>query len=198
MANTRGFLPKAKRDELDEKLQRRLEKWYANAYEDDNLFLTLAQRPALLDKVWGYIRYTYGGESTIDPKLFETVRQRLAFRTECTHCSAVQVGQAAAPDHEERERILFDLLDYESADFPEATKAALRFADRLSGEDYLGFSEEEYADLRKHFTEEQILDLGMQIVFFMGWQRFNGAMQILPDSWQDGSTLPWERVAQPS
>lgn len=198
MANERGFLPKAKREELDEKLERRLEKWYANAYEDDNLFLTLARRPQLLDKVWGYIRYTYGGESSIPPQLFETVRQRLAFRTECLHCSAVQVGQAAAEGQEERDRILFALLDYENADFDEATKAALRFADRLSGENYLDFNEDEFEDLRKHFTDDQILDLGMQIVFFMGWQRFNGAMQILPDSWQDGSKLPWERVAAQS
>jgi len=35
----------------------------------------------------------------------------------------------------------------------------------------------------------------MQIAFFIGWQHFNGAMGILPDSWQDGSDLPWERAA---
>lgn len=197
MANTRGFLPKARREDLDEKLLRRLDKWYANAYEDDNLFLTLARRPGLMDVVWGLIRYTYGGESSIDPELFETVRQRLAFRTECLHCSAVQLSQASAAEQEARDRVLLQLLDYENADFPEATKAALRFADRLAG-DHNSFSEEEYEDLRKHFTDEQILDLGMQIGLFIGWQRFNGAMRILPDSWQDGSTLPWERVVQPS
>lgn len=194
MANDRGFLPKANREDLDDRLRGRLERWYSNAYEDDNLFLTLARRPGLLDTVWGFIRYSYGGDSTIDSSLFETVRQRLAFNTECLHCSAVQLNQAAADDQAERDRILGQLLDYERADFPEATKAALRFADILSGE-HTSFSEEDYQDLRKHFTDDQILDLGMQCAFFIGWQRFNAAMGILPDSWQDGSVLPWERSA---
>jgi alkylhydroperoxidase family enzyme len=193
MANDRGFLPKATREELDERLTRRLERWYSDAYEDDNLFLTLARRPALLDAVWGFIRYSFGSESSIDPKLFETVRQRLAFTTECLHCSSVQIDQHAAA-HEERDRILTMLLDYEEAAFPEATKAALRFADKLSG-DHTSFSEADYRELRAHFSDDQILDLGMQCAFFMGWQRFNAAMGILPDSWQDGSILPWGRAA---
>ena len=122
------------------------------------------------------------------------LRQRLAFNTHCLHCSAVQIDEHAAEEQAARDRILGMLLDYEEAEFPEATKAALRFADKLSGH-HTSFAEEDYRDLREHFTDDQILDLGMQIAFFMGWQRFNAAMGILPDSWQDGSVLPWERVS---
>src|SRR5262245_33329803 len=61
MANDRGLLPKASRAELDERLARRLERWYDNAYQDDNLFLTMARRPGLLDATWEFIRYIYGG-----------------------------------------------------------------------------------------------------------------------------------------
>ncbi|MDT7773351.1 MAG: hypothetical protein QOC67_2275, partial [Pseudonocardiales bacterium] len=70
MTNDRGFLPKARREELDERLRQRLDRWYANAYEDDNLFLTLARRPGVLDATWGFIRYIYGGGSLIEPELF--------------------------------------------------------------------------------------------------------------------------------
>src|SRR6185436_2002241 len=35
MANDRGLLPKARRDELSEPLQKMLDRWYRNAYEDD-------------------------------------------------------------------------------------------------------------------------------------------------------------------
>ncbi len=62
MANERGMLPKASREELDDRLRRRLARWFENAYEDDNLFLTMARRPGLLDATWGFIRYIYGGE----------------------------------------------------------------------------------------------------------------------------------------
>jgi hypothetical protein len=85
MANDRGLLPKASREELDERLARRLDRWYEHAYPDDNLFLTMARRPGLLDATWGFIRYIYGGASTIEPELFELVRVKLAWNNRCVH-----------------------------------------------------------------------------------------------------------------
>ena len=52
---------------------------------DDNLFLTMARRPGLLDATWGFIRYIYGGGSSIEPELFELVRVRLAWNNRCVH-----------------------------------------------------------------------------------------------------------------
>ena len=85
MANDRGRLPKASREELNEHLKRMLERWYSNAYRDDNLFLTMARRPGLLDATWGFIKYAYGGASSIEPELFEIVRVRLAWKNRCVH-----------------------------------------------------------------------------------------------------------------
>jgi hypothetical protein len=83
--NSRGFLAKARREELPEALRTLLEKWYRNAYQDDNLFLTMARRPGLLDATWGFIRYIYGGGSSIEPELFELLRVRLAWLNRCVH-----------------------------------------------------------------------------------------------------------------
>jgi hypothetical protein len=85
MANDRGLLPKASREQLDAHLGRQLERWYENAYQDDNLFLTMARRPGLLDATWGFIRYIYGGASSIEPELFELVRIKLAWNNRCVH-----------------------------------------------------------------------------------------------------------------
>ena len=85
MANERGLLPKARREDLDAQLSRRLELWYENAYQDDNLFLTMARRPALLDATWGFIRYIYGNLSSVESQLFELVRIKLAFNNQCVH-----------------------------------------------------------------------------------------------------------------
>jgi hypothetical protein len=85
MANQRGLLPKVRREDLDERLTRRLQNWYERAYEDDNLFLTMARRPGLFDATWGFIRYIYGGESSVEPELSELVRIKLAFKNECVH-----------------------------------------------------------------------------------------------------------------
>lgn len=85
MANERGLLPKARREDLDERLTRRLQRWYEGAYRDDNLYLTMARRPGLLDATWGFIRYIYGGGSSVEPELSELVRIKLAFKNECVH-----------------------------------------------------------------------------------------------------------------
>ena len=83
--NERGLLPKARREDLSERLQRQLDRWYRNAYTDDNLFLTMARRPGLLDATWGFIKYAYGGEASIEPELFEIVRVKLAWNNRCVH-----------------------------------------------------------------------------------------------------------------
>ena len=85
MANEPGRLPKAGRGERDERLQRMLGRWVDNAYRDDNLFLTMARRPGLLDATWGFIKYIYGGGSSIEPELFELVRVKLAWNNRCVH-----------------------------------------------------------------------------------------------------------------
>jgi hypothetical protein len=85
MANARGLLPKARREDLTDDLRRRLERWYRDAYEDDNLFLTLARRPGLLDATMGFVRYAYGGASSVEPELFELVRVYLAGKNRCVH-----------------------------------------------------------------------------------------------------------------
>jgi alkylhydroperoxidase family enzyme len=74
------------------------------------------------------------------------------------------------------------LDDYERSDLPERTKAALRLADRLTGEERR-IDAVLHEELKRVFSDAELLDLGMTIVFFSGWQRFNEAFGIVPDSW---------------
>jgi hypothetical protein len=85
MANNYGYLPKADRSELPDDLKKRLEVWHEKAYEDDNLFLTMAKRPDLLRLIFGFFGYTYAGTSRIEPELFELCRLRMAKNNECVH-----------------------------------------------------------------------------------------------------------------
>ena len=82
------------------------------------------------------------------------------------------------------------LADYEASDLPERTKMALRLADRLWG-DHRSVDGAFHAELQRHFTNDQILDLGMCIAFASGWQRFVEAFQVVPDRWAAGDPLPW-------
>jgi alkylhydroperoxidase family enzyme len=89
--------------------------------------------------------------------------------------------------------VVAKLADYERSDLPERTKAALRFADRLTAE-RPRIDGDFYGALRREFTDDELLDLGMVIVFFDGWQRFIDAFGILPDRWRDGDPTPFPEV----
>jgi len=71
MSNTHGHLPKAERDPLPMELQQRLEAWTNKAYADDNLFLTLAQSPGVLEMFLHWAAFVYTGISRIDPFTME-------------------------------------------------------------------------------------------------------------------------------
>jgi len=95
------------------------------------------------------------------------------------------------------EDLVAKLATYEDSDLPERTKAALRLADTLSGNRHPTIDGAYMAALREHFTDEQILDLGMTISFASGWQRFIEAFGIVPDRWTEHSPSPFQALKGP-
>jgi alkylhydroperoxidase family enzyme len=94
------------------------------------------------------------------------------------------------------EDLVAKLADYEASDLPERTKTALRLADKLSGDDR-SVDADFMAALRLHFTDDQILDLGMTIAFASGWQRFIEAFGIVPDRWtQHSPPAPFQALPE--
>ncbi len=93
------------------------------------------------------------------------------------------------------EDLVAKLADYERSDLPERTKAALRLADKLSGE-HASVDATLMAALREHFTDEEILDLGMTIAFTSGWQRFIEAFGIVPDRWTEHAPSPFQPLRE--
>jgi alkylhydroperoxidase family enzyme len=91
------------------------------------------------------------------------------------------------------EDLVAKVTEFERSDLSDRTKAALRLADRLTGERSV-VDEAFYADLRRHFSDDEILDLGMTITFVSGWQRFIEAFGIVPDRWRDGAPAPFRAL----
>jgi alkylhydroperoxidase family enzyme len=94
------------------------------------------------------------------------------------------------------EDLVAKVADYEHSDLPERTKAALRFADRLSAE-RPQLDRRCYEELKRDLSDDELLDLGMLVMFFSGWQRLVDALGILPDQWRDGDALPFGPLSQP-
>jgi alkylhydroperoxidase family enzyme len=91
------------------------------------------------------------------------------------------------------EDLVAKLADYEASDLPERSKAALRLADRLAG-DRPRIDAEFQAMLARHFTGDELIDLGMTLTFASGWQRFIEAFGIVPDRWREGAPPPFRAL----
>lgn len=62
--------------------------------------------------------------------------------------------------------------------FTPAEKAAMRLADAMAGEHKNAPYEEIFAEMRKHYTEEQIVELGWRTSVFIGYGRLVYALGV--------------------
>ena len=83
MTNNLGHLPKI--DDLDDVNIKRVETGSAKAYQDDNLFRTLASDELTLEMFLSWVSMVYGGSSGLDKQMVELCRIRMANVNECFH-----------------------------------------------------------------------------------------------------------------
>jgi alkylhydroperoxidase family enzyme len=70
------------------------------------------------------------------------------------------------------EELIAEIPSYrESKILTDREKAAIHYAEILAG-DHRSASNELFDELRRHFTESEIIDLGWRIVTFVGYGRF--------------------------
>lgn len=78
----------------------------------------------------------------------------------------------------------------DDADLPPATVAALRLADALTATGVPRVDRQLWDELRRHYDEGQILELGAALSVASGWQRMIEAFGIRPDIWSEASPAP--------
>jgi hypothetical protein len=83
--NEHGHLPTADRHDFDDALRHRLACGTTKPTKDDNLFLTLARRPAVLELFLEWVRFVYIDASRLSPTLVELCRVRLVVQNNCVH-----------------------------------------------------------------------------------------------------------------
>jgi hypothetical protein len=131
-------------------------------------------------------------------KLVELVRLRVAFFNQCRSCMAIRYTDAL------EDGVTEDLVcslerPQEAENLTPAEKAAIRFGEAMAT-DHLRIDEAMYAGLREHFSEAEIVELGMTCAFFVGFGRLAATLHMveeLPDAFRrDGPVAPWgeERV----
>lgn len=157
-----------------------------------------AHRPPLAA---AYARFmtTLRQPGELPARLIELVRLRVAFHNQCRSCMAVRYPDAREDGVDEA--LVCQLQAPEEApDLTTAERAALRFADLLAT-DHLAIDDDTIAALREHFTEAQVVELGLHVATFVGFGRLSMAWDMvdeLPDAYRQpavGEVTPWSGPA---
>ena len=135
---------------------------------------------------------------TLSERLVELVRLRIAFFNQCRSCMAIRYTDAI--DDGLTEDLVCSLERPEDAEnLDEAEKAAIHFGE-LMATDHLRIDDNIYAELKKHYSSAQIVELGMICAFFVGFGRLAATFNMvdeLPEAFKDNAQAlsPWGNEA---
>ena len=126
-------------------------------------------------------------------RLVELVRLRIAFFNQCRSCMAIRYSDAVADGVDEA--LVCSLERPQEADnLTPAEKVAIRYGE-LMATDHLAIDDALHAELRQHFSEAEIVELGMTCAFFVGFGRLAATWKMveeLPEAFRRAETIaPW-------
>jgi AhpD family alkylhydroperoxidase len=128
-------------------------------------------------------------------RLVELVRLRIAFHNQCRSCMAIRYADGVEDGVDEA---LVCSLERpaEAENLTPAEKAALTYAD-LFATNHLAIDDAAYDTLRRHFSEAEIVELGIWTAFCVGFGRLGATwnmVQELPKAFHDPAAAkltPW-------
>ena len=135
----------------------------------------MAHKPELLIGINElYKAIMHRSEGSLPPGLMYLVGNASSLAAGCMYCVA-HSGGAAGHNGVEEEK-LAAIWEYETSDlFSEAERSALRFAQAAAAVPNMA-TDEDFADLRKHFDDYQIVEI-VGVICLFGWlNRFNDTM----------------------
>jgi len=161
-------------------------------FGDTQMFGLLARRPELLKRAAAMFAYFLGGEGgLIEPELLELMRLRGANLNACTYCATVRL-QPVANAVKPKEAAL-GLRDISGMTKPQAVAAlkdtlkrdklspreaaAITLVDRIIIDPH-SVDDNLFAELRQHFSEEEIIELICASSLFTWAGTLNTAVQV--------------------
>jgi AhpD family alkylhydroperoxidase len=119
-------------------------------------------------------------------RLKEMCRIRISVAHQCGYCSTVRSNVARAEGL--TEDMIGDLFDYAgSKHFSAREKAALRYTELFKQGEHAIDRDEVYAELAKHFGDEEIIELGLFCAEVDGVGKFVKSLNVL--SWEEACAL---------
>jgi AhpD family alkylhydroperoxidase len=139
---------------------------------------------------WNKVLYA----GVLPHKLKEMCRIRISIAHQCGYCSTVRSNVAKAEGL--TEDMINDLGDYAtSSKFTPREKAALHYADLFKQGEHAIDKDEVYQELAKHFSEVEIIELGMLCAQTDGVGKLVKSLNVI--SWEDACALNPKLTQQP-
>jgi AhpD family alkylhydroperoxidase len=132
----------------------------------------------------------------LDHTLLELVKLRASQLNGCAHCIDMHTKELRA-DGESEQRLYLLNAWRESPFYSDRERAALAWAEAVTLLEKGHVPDEVYAQARKHFDDQQLMKLTLQVVAINGWNRFCIAFNATPGTYVAGS-LRKSGVAQAS
>jgi AhpD family alkylhydroperoxidase len=131
---------------------------------------------------WNKLLY----EGVLPHKLKEMCRIKISVAHQCGYCSTVRSNVAKTEGL--TEDMINDLFSYQgSKHFTPREKAALRYAELFKQGEHAIDKGEVYEELGKHFSDEEIIELGLFCAEVDGVGKFVKSLEVL--SWQEACEL---------
>jgi AhpD family alkylhydroperoxidase len=132
---------------------------------------------------------------TLPRRLVELIRLRIAFHNQCRSCMAIRYDEAVQDGV--TEALVCSLeRPADADDLSDAERAALRFAD-LFATNHLAIDDAVYDDLRRYFTEGELVEIGLNCAIDVGIGRLTATWDVtddLPDAFRvsySETATPW-------
>lgn len=151
---------------------------------DPRVLRVIFRTPAGL--AWYRYWLALSNEGILPRDLKELCRVKIAFDHTCGYCSTVR--SSAAKDVGLTENKIQEVWDFENSSvLSEREKMALRFADHLKHDLAKADDDAFYAQLREHFSSEEIVELGLWCAENVGAGSFVRTLNII--TWDEACKL---------
>jgi AhpD family alkylhydroperoxidase len=157
-----------------------------------------AHRPDLMLPYRSFLRLV-AARALLGHRLIELVRLRIAFHNQCRSCMARRTD-AAVEDGLTEELVCQLAAPEEGPDLTERDRAALHYADLMASR-HLEIDDATFARLRQHFTDAELVELGVHCAIFVGFGRLSMSWDLvdeLPERFRGRSSpvTPWSVEAE--
>jgi AhpD family alkylhydroperoxidase len=127
----------------------------------------------------------------LSPRLMELIRLRIAFHNQCRSCMSIRY-QSAIDDGLTEDAVCSLEQPADAPDLTEAERSALAFAD-LFATNHLAIDDAVYDGLRAHFTDDQLVALGLHCAMCVGLGRLAATWHVVddvPDEFRTDAAAP--------